>query len=79
MIVLDVGEKGCRQGGVGELVYAQRTKQGVLSHARNQVCPATKQSGLRASQQLISAVGHDVDGGMQAIENVRFAVDSESP
>ena len=75
--MLDIGEKGCRQRGVGELVYAQGTKQRVLSHALNQVRPAGEQSRLRASQQLVAAIGHHIHFSVEAIKNVRFAVDSE--
>ena len=77
MVALHIGKQRGFQGGVGELVNAQRAEQRVGAHTRDQIGAAADQSGLRSAQQFVAAVGHDVHAGAQAVEHAGLAADAE--
>ena len=79
MVVLHVGQERGFESGVSELVDAEGAKQGICSHAGDEIGAAADHAGLRAAQQFVSAIGDDVNTGAQAFKHARFVLDADRP
>ena len=72
-----VRDQGRLQRGVNEFIDAESSEQRVRAHAGNQAGAAAEQSGLWSTEQLVSAIGDDVDSAAQAVENAALSANAE--